>query len=345
MDTEILRINGEKPEPEHIARAAEILRRGGLVAFPTETVYGLGANALDPAAVARIFEAKGRPVNNPVIVHVATLDEAKRLTADWPAAAEILTAQFWPGPLALVLPKRPIVPDITTAGGATVALRMPAHPVALGLIKEAGLPVAAPSANPSSRLSPTTADHVLRALMGKIELILDGGPTAGGLESTVLDLTRTPPRLLRPGLVSAEEIEKMIGLISRPILRTDNESGPMPSPGMLPRHYAPRARLECIQGSGRQRVEMLMGAGRRVGWLMLTQGKGGDCPASASKMVVVHMPAEPIAYAAQLYASLLALDAAGVDEIIVDMPPDTPEWLAVRDRLSRAHDRTSERET
>ncbi len=199
MHTELLAVDPFSPEPERIARAAEVLRRGGLVAFPTETVYGLGANALDPNAVAGIFHAKGRPANNPVIVHVAEARDVLRVVADWPEIAERLAQRFWPGPLTLVLPKRAGVPDVVTAGGPTVAVRVPAHPVALALLRAVGVPIAAPSANRSTQLSPTRAEHVQRGLDGLIDLILDGGPTTGGLESTVLDVTTTPPRLLRPG--------------------------------------------------------------------------------------------------------------------------------------------------
>src|SRR5437660_12869477 len=176
-------------EPAAIAEAAAVLRRGGLVAFPTETVYGLGGNALDPAAVARIFAAKGRPATNPVIVHVADAAGVPLVAAAWPDPAARLAARFWPGPLTLVLPRRPEVPDVVTAAGPTVAVRVPAHPVARALLRAAGVPVAAPSANRSSELSPTTAEHVLRGLGGRIDLILDAGPCPGGIESTVLDLT------------------------------------------------------------------------------------------------------------------------------------------------------------
>src|SRR5438128_2586209 len=213
--TAVLTIDRQFPEPAAIARAAAILRQGRLVAFPTETVYGLGANALDAAAVARVFEVKGRPPTNPLIVHVAGADQIAQVAADWPDVAARLAERFWPGPLTLVLPKRRELPDIVTAGGPTVAVRVPAHPVAQALLKEAGVPVAAPSANRSTGLSPTTAAHVLRGLADRIDLILDGGPTSGGIESTVLDVTTSPPRLLRPGLVTPAAIEAIVGPIAR----------------------------------------------------------------------------------------------------------------------------------
>src|SRR4051794_39087740 len=213
--TTVLALHAIPPDPADVAVAAAVLHRGGLVAFPTETVYGLGANALDAAAVARIFAAKGRPATNPLIVHVAAAEHVWSVAADWPAVAARLAERFWPGPLTLVLPKAAAVPDAVTAGGPTVAVRVPAHPVALALLRAAGVPLAAPSANRSTELSPTTAGHVLHGLGGRIDLVLDAGPTAGGIESTVLDVTTNPPRLLRPGLVTPAMIEAVIGPIRR----------------------------------------------------------------------------------------------------------------------------------
>jgi L-threonylcarbamoyladenylate synthase len=329
MHTEVLPIDAEHPDPGAIARAAAVLRAGGLVAFPTETVYGLGASARDAAAVGRIFTAKGRPANNPLIVHVADAQGAGQVAASWPESAARLTERFWPGPLTLVLPKRPDLPDAVTAGGPTVAVRLPAHPVALALIRAAGTPVAAPSANRSGYVSPTRADHVLRGLDGRVEMVLDAGPVPGGIESTVLDLTSDPPRLLRPGLVSPAEIEAIIGPIARPVAPVTPAESPLPSPGMLSRHYAPRTPLEVADGDGAARVEELRRAGLRVGWLAF------DATAVAG-VTVVQMPRDPEGYAARLYAALYALDGAGVDRIIVARPPESDEWLAVRDRLRRA---------
>jgi L-threonylcarbamoyladenylate synthase len=335
MHTEILPVNPDAPAAEAITRAAEVLRRGGLVAFPTETVYGLGAAALDPAAVARIFEAKGRPATNPLIVHVTGAEEARALTAAWPEAAARLATRFWPGPLTLVLPRNARVPDLVTAGGLTVAIRVPAHPVALALLRATALSVAAPSANRSTGLSPTRAEHVLRGLGGRIDLILDGGPTAGGLESTVLDMTTDPPRLLRPGLVTPAEIEAEIGPILRPGQPSKKAAGhPLRSPGQLRRHYAPSMPLECITEDGGKRVEELLREGLRVGWVRLEIVEGQ----TRAGLVVSALPREPAAYAAGLYAVLHALDEAGVDRIVVTLPPETEEWLAVHDRLRRASD-------
>lgn len=328
--TEILRIDPALPEPGTITRAAEILRSGGLVAFPTETVYGLGANALDAPAVQRIFDAKGRPANNPLIVHVADTQAARDLVTQWTAAAQQLAERFWPGPLSLVLRKRDSVPAIVTAGAATVALRVPAHPVALALIRAAGLPIAAPSANRSNEVSPTRAEHVLKGLAGRIDLVLDGEPTSGGLESTVIDLSVQPPRLLRPGLVTRGEIEAVIGPIST-ISNVNNEIAALPSPGLLSRHYAPRAILECVADNGAEKVGQLIQQGVRVGWLTIS-----NATAASHNVVLIPMPPDPSGYSAQLYAALHSLDEAGVERIIVELPPAGDAWAAVHDRLRRA---------
>lgn len=329
MKTQVLHVSADHPDPAAIADAAAILRNGGLVAFPTETVYGLGANALDPAAVARIFQAKGRPPQNPLIVHIADEGTISGLTSNWPETAVLLAKRFWPGPLTLVVHKSATVPDAVTAGGDTVALRMPAHPVAMALLKATNIPIAAPSANRSTLLSPTRAEHVLRGLDGRIDLLLDAGPTPGGLESTVLDVTNNPPRLLRPGLISPAELEAVVGPV------TQKESAPpghpLRSPGMLGRHYAPRTPLECAE-DGSHRVEQLCRTGKRVGWLTFAEDTGP----TRSEIVALTMPKDTAGYAAQLYGALHTLDDAGLDCIVVDLPPKTEDWLAVHDRLQRA---------
>ncbi len=332
MNTKILAIDPEKIEPDAIVQAARILWNGGLVAFPTETVYGLGANALDAAAVARIFAAKGRPSSNPLIVHLHEASEARKVVAAWPTAANRLAERFWPGPLTLVLPKRPEVPDIVTAGAPTVAVRVPAHPVALALLRSVGWPLAAPSANRSSELSPTRAEHVLRSLGGRIELILDAGPTTGGIESTVLDLTRQLPRLLRPGLIRPAELEAILGPIERTSDIQAVESRALPSPGMLSRHYAPRTPLECVEVDASERVEQLLAQGLHVGWVTFSPARAAAAPG----LVYVPMPEDPAGYAAQLYAVLHQLDDAGLDRLVVSLPPDTEAWAAIRDRLRRS---------
>jgi L-threonylcarbamoyladenylate synthase len=282
-------------------RAAELLRAGKLVAIPTETVYGLAANALDAAAVQRIFAAKGRPWSSPLIVHVADLAMARDLACEWPQQAEKLAERFWPGPLTIIVPKSDKVPDIVTAGLPSVALRMPAHPVALAVIRAAGFPLAAPSANRFTQLSPTTAQHVREALGDAVELIVDGGPCSVGIESTVISLTGPVPRILRPGMISQTQIEEVIGPV---------ESGAgEESPGQHPKHYSPRTRV-------------VIGAIPR-------DGRGIQLDAS-------NMPHDAAAYAELFYRKLHELDQQAYDWIAIELPPDTPDWAGVRDRITRA---------
>jgi L-threonylcarbamoyladenylate synthase len=329
--TEVLKVDPRAPDEKTLARASAVLRGGGLVAFPTETVYGLGALALDGQAVARIFAAKGRPANNPVIVHVASIGAARGLAGVWPAAAETLAQAFWPGPLTLVVERSPQVPAVVTAGGTTVALRCPAHPVALGLLFAVGAPIAAPSANRSTRLSPTTAAHVLKQLEGRVPLVLDGGPAGGGLESTVVDVSVEPPRLLRPGLIGLRELELALG---RPLVGPEERPGDRGiarSPGQVEIHYAPVVPLELADDAA-QHVAKLLALGQHVGWLSL--GESG--PAAFGTLERIDLPRDAAAYAAELYAALHRLEDAGVERIVVSRPPTAAEWLAVHDRLNRA---------
>jgi L-threonylcarbamoyladenylate synthase len=288
-----------------VDRAAALIRAGKLVAFPTETVYGLGANALDAAAVARIFTAKGRPHTSPLIVHVASPEMARELVTDWPDAAETLARRYWPGPLTLVLPKQPAIPDIVTAGLPTVGLRMPAHRIALELIRAAGVPIAAPSANRFTELSPTSARHVPEELA---DAVLDGGPAQVGIESTVLSLAG-PPTLLRPGVIPLPELEALIGRV----LVAGNVEGAHPSPGMHERHYRPSTPLYLLSPGD-----------------PLPPGRG------ALLRIGIEMPAEARAYAAALYGTLHRLDTEHYDWIAVERPPDSAEWAGVLDRLGRA---------
>lgn len=315
------------PNPAVLARAASLLQRGQLVAFPTETVYGLGANALDPAAVQRIYEAKGRPAYNPLIVHLADAASAQRLVTVWPDTAERLTRRWWPGPLTIVLPRAISVPAEVTAGLPTVALRVPAHPIALALLRACGFPLAAPSANRSGELSPTTAAHVLRGLGERVPMILDGGATTVGIESTVVDLSGAAPVLLRPGMISRAELEAEIGPVSLPE-GPDSAEAPRPSPGMLDRHYAPRARLVVLHQDGRVPVRLEPDA--RVGALM----RSAEPPAESS--MAITLGDDPAEYAREFYGALHRLDAAGATVILVEAPPAAPAWDGIRDRLERA---------
>lgn len=331
MQTTTITVDSNHPDEKAIAEAAERLREGELVAFPTETVYGLGANALDATAVARIFAAKGRPARNPLIVHVASVERIAQVVAHWPETAARLATRFWPGPLTLVLPRSPQIPDIVTGGGPTVGVRVPAHPVAQALLQAAGVPVAAPSANRSLQISPTRAEHVLQSLGGRIPFLLDGGPTSGGLESTVLNLSGETPQLLRPGLIAPAEIERIIGPIRRPdYLPAAAEDAPLPAPGMLSRHYAPRAPLE-LNADAETAARRLLLQGRRVGRLTFD-----PAPPALPGLTTISMASDPVRYAARLYAALHELDAAGVEAILVDPPPPEEGWLAIRDRLERA---------
>ncbi|MBX9628581.1 MAG: threonylcarbamoyl-AMP synthase [Gemmataceae bacterium] len=323
MQTSVLRIDPAAPEAGAVRRAADLLRAGRLVAFPTETVYGLGANALDPAAVAGIFAAKGRPATNPVIVHVARPWQLGAVAADWPVVADRLANRFWPGPLTIVVPKREGIPDIVTAGGPTVAVRCPNHAVAQALIREAGVAIAAPSANRSTELSPTRAEHVLKGLDGRIDLILDGGPCPGGIESTVVDVTGGAVRLLRPGLVTVPMLEEVVG----PLAGGGAAEGVARSPGRMAKHYSPRTPVVlAADADDADRLHReLLDAGLRV------ISVGDDLIYN-----YLSISNDPTEYAADLYAVLHELDDGRYDRIVVEMPPDTPEWAAVRDRLTRA---------
>ncbi len=304
-----------------IDKAARLLRAGKLVAFPTETVYGLGANALDADAVARIYAVKGRPPSSPLIVHVASVEMARSLVSEWPTSADQLARKFWPGPLTLVLPTTTErIPSIVTAGLSSVGLRMPAHPIALDLIRAAGVPLAAPSANRFTQLSPTKAEHVRRSLGTEVDFILDGGACEVGIESTVLSLVGPQPVLLRPGGISRVELETIIGPIST---MAHPLSGAHPAPGMHPRHYSPRTPLFLVNAGKLP----LHGRGIYLRYLH------NPC---RSDVAVVQMPRSAANYAADLYGRLHEADQGGYDWIAVDAPPDSNEWEAVHDRIRRA---------
>ncbi|MBL8177030.1 MAG: threonylcarbamoyl-AMP synthase [Bryobacterales bacterium] len=297
--------------------AARLLKEGQLVAIPTETVYGLAANALNAEAVARIYEVKGRPASSPLIVHVASVEMARGLARDWPEAAEALAARFWPGPLTLVVERTEAVPGIVTAGLGTVGLRMPSHPIALALIRLAGVPVAAPSANRFTELSPTTAEHVRASLGDRIECILDGGPCEVGIESTVLSVAGGAPVLLRPGMISHAQLEAVLG---RTVAIGGAVEGAHPSPGMHERHYAPRTTVYLV----------------RNGQLPAGRGAYLYVDRRAEAEFAVAMPPDAVRYAQVLYEALHRADEARLEWIAVEAPPDGAEWSAVHDRLRRA---------
>jgi L-threonylcarbamoyladenylate synthase len=324
----ILPIDPAHPNVTILEEAAALLRAGRLVAFPTETVYGLGANALDGTAVDRIYQAKGRPSYNPLIVHVADASLVDGVAAEWPPAAAALAARFWPGPLTIVVPKQSKVPDGVTAGLGTVALRVPSHPVAHALLVAAQLPVAAPSANKSTQVSPTTAAHVAKSLGDAVDLILDGGPTSVGIESTVIDLSGELPVLLRPGLISVPQLEAVVG----PVAIVGHSSGTTgrPSPGMLDKHYAPQALVRLVEPDAvSATIRDARSDGKRVGAIVI-DGDASDADVRAV------LPRDAAGYAARLYGTLYSLDDVGCDVIVIERVPDAPDWLGVADRLRRA---------
>ena len=322
-----------------VRRAAAALRAGEVVALPTETVYGLAANALDALAVGKIYEAKGRPAHNPIIVHVAGLELARGCASAWPAVAERLAAAFWPGPLTLVVPRAAGIPDMVTAGGATVGVRWPSHPFMQAVIRACGFPLAAPSANPSNQVSPTNAEHVRRLLGARVPLIIDGGQAQVGIESTVLDLTVDPPRVLRPGMIHEESLRAVLGEV-----RGEKgegraaEGSALRSPGQLAKHYSPQARLVVF--AWRDEGELLS----RLAQLGLP---GADCHVIAHSHVpraegfagVSVIPHDAEAFARALYAEWHRCDEAGARVIVMEALPEGPEWRGLNDRLRRAASR------
>ena len=327
-----IQIDPEDPDEATLILAVQLLKADKLVAFPTETVYGLGANALSVSAVERIFLAKGRPSNNPLILHVHDVKSARSLVAEWTSEAQLLAEAFWPGPLTLVLKKAAHIPNIVTGGGATVALRIPANPIALKLLEMLQSPIAAPSANKSLGVSPTSAQHVQASLGSKVDLILDGGSTTGGIESTVLNLTVQPPRLLRPGLITADKIEAVIGKIDR-LIFSQSEAGNVSefsallSPGTSLRHYSPNTPLRW--GDAAFAINLAT-TGARVAYIH-------HSPAiSESSLFFCTMPDEPKGYAAKLYSALHALDDGRFTQIVVEQLGEGELWDAIRDRLNRA---------
>lgn len=341
MKTEWL-VHGEGPQGEAaLTRAADLLRAGKLVAFPTETVYGLGALALDPHAVRGIFEAKGRPATNPLIVHVGSVRQAQQVVARWPRVADSLAEAFWPGPLTLVLPKADAVPAEVSAGLGSVGVRLPAHPLAQELILRVGAPLAAPSANRYTAVSPTTAAHVAKTLDGRIDAILDGGPTGVGIESTVVQILDGRVRILRPGAVSRAALEEVVGEEGQVLQGEVGKTGrvekagrageameALPSPGLAARHYAPDVEVRLVYPL--EVREATLDATEKVGVIALQPRP------FLSGALWIELPADPGRYASQLYAALHAMEDAGVEILLIEVPPPGEAWEGVRDRLRRA---------
>lgn len=307
-------------DPIGLDEAAARIRSGELVAFPTETVYGLGANALDAAAVEKIYELKGRPATSPLIVHVASIEMARNAVAHWPPLAERLAERWWPGPMTLVLPKRPTIPDIVTAGLPTVGVRIPRHPIALDLIRRAGVPIAAPSANKFMGVSPTEARHV-RAAFGDAVPVLDGGSCEVGLESTVIAFEGDRARVLRPGMLPKDALAEIDAAADESPLDLETPDGAHASPGMHRRHYSPRTRVVLLESGD----PLPPGDGVYVWYHEARSGARS-----------VQMPADASSYAARLYSTLHALDDESPAWIAIEIPPDGAEWRAVHDRLRRA---------
>ena len=333
MTAEILSTHTPALFASAVRRATELLRSGEVVALPTETVYGLAANALDAKAVAKIFQIKGRPVNNPIIVHVASVAMAVRCAGDWPGSADKLACAFWPGPLTLVLPRAKEIPGIVAAGGATVGVRWPSHPFIQAVIRQCGFPLAAPSANLSGRVSPTNAGHVQEQLGGTIPLIVDGGQSHVGIESTVLDLTVSPPEILRPGMIHGESLAAVIGNIQHPASNIRHPT--LRSPGLLKKHYAPGAKLVVLRWRNdadlRSQLSTLNPRPSTCFVIAHTQIPSGE---NFARVSVIPHDAE--AYARAVYAELHRCDEAGAELIVVEAPPELPEWAGIADRLKRA---------
>lgn len=344
IETKVFALEPSAPDHAAITLAATCLQEGGLVAFPTETVYGLGANALMPSAIEKIYWAKGRPSNNPLIVHLARLDQLEQVAVNIPPVTWALAEHFWPGPLTFVLPRHADVPAAVSAGRDTIAVRIPAHPVALALLEAAAVPVAAPSANRSTRPSATSAQHVIADLGGRVDVILDAGMASIGVESTVIDLTRETPLLLRPGGVSLEDLQALVPSLVRyvPDHDSDEATAEPVSPGMLYKHYAPKAKVLLYEGDDRavltrMRADAiaLQATGQRVG-LLLPEDAIATFDAADTVIESVGRRGDLDSLAFTLFAHLRALDAQNVDVILVQQVPNTGLGAAIADRLSRA---------
>jgi L-threonylcarbamoyladenylate synthase len=336
MKTVLRSISALRPYHGHIAAAAAHIAAGDLVAMPTETVYGLAADAHNPAAVARIFAAKGRPMTDPLIVHIADIGQLAGVATDFPPAFALLAETFWPGPLTILLPRHPALSTQITAGFDTVAVRMPAHPVALALIRASGTPLVAPSANLFSHPSPTTGRHVMHDLDGRIAMVLDAGPCRIGVESTIVDITQSPARILRQGGVSAEQLSTVLGDI-RIVTRTLDTTQAAPAPGMLLKHYAPRTPLMLLRGSAAavRRSVVKAHAQKRIIWLCYAEDERFAGMRGIHTMCL-GAAADSTHIARSLFAALRAADAEGYALIVIAEPRGDGVAAAVRDRLYRA---------
>ncbi len=344
METKLLTIAKEikSNDPSSaLEEAGEILRGGGLVAFPTETVYGLGGDALDPEAAKRIYDAKGRPSDNPLIVHIADEKDLNRLASSVPEKAKILADLFWPGPLTMIFPKKKEVPDATTGGLATVAVRMPSHPVAYELIRRSGVLIAAPSANLSGRPSPTRAEHVAEDMTGRIPMILDGGPCDLGIESTIVDLTSEVPMILRPGYITEAMLREAVGeiAIDPTILGLESKTPPK-APGMRYTHYAPKGEMTIIEGSAESvaeamaiKVRAAKDAGKRVGVLVSKEQTACE---RADVVRVLGSREDPLMISANLYHMLREFDSLGAEVIYTESFAGEGLGTAIMNRLIRA---------
>lgn len=334
MKTEILSTHTPPLFAAAVKRAAELLRAGEVVALPTETVYGLAANALDENAVAKIFQIKGRPSHNPIIVHVSSNEMAADCVKNFSSLALKFSHAFWPGPLTLVLPRAEKIPDNVTAGGETVGVRWPGHPFMQAVIRECGFPLAAPSANLSNQISPTNAEHVRSQLEGKIPLIVDGGQSQVGIESTVLDLTTTPPNILRPGMIHAESLAAVSGEVQNAERGRRSETM-LRSPGQLKKHYSPRAKLVVLnwrdEADLKLKIQNLKFKTQNCFVIVHTK-----IPASFGAANVSVIPHDAEAFARALYSEWHRCDAAGAELIVMEAPPETPDWSGIADRLRRA---------
>ena len=314
-----------------VARAADLLRSGRLVALPTETVYGLAANALDAEAVEKIFQVKERPATNPIIVHVASISMAQDCVGSWPPIAHKLATAFWPGPLTLVLPRSEKIPDVVTAGGDTVGVRWPVHPFMQAVLRACGFPLAAPSANLSGQISPTTAEHVRKSLGDKIALIVDGGPCEVGIESTVLDVSLDPPRLLRPGVIHAESLLPLTGNL---MMGGGESAGPLRSPGLSSRHYAPKAKLVVLKWNDAEDLKhQVSNLNYGLSQTYVVTHTKTALRGEFGEIVVIAQDAG--AFARAIYSELHRADESGARLIVVEELPQKIEWQAIADRLKR----------